>query len=73
MEYAVIIERELGSESVCAYSPDVDVYVVRDAALSDDDMLVAFKDALSTYVEAMRKDCLPLPEPRHRVAMVQAP
>ena len=72
MEYAVIIERDPESDSVDAYSPDVAVYVVRDASFTDDEMIAEFKSTLETYVESMRQDGLPLPERRHTVAMVSA-
>jgi predicted RNase H-like HicB family nuclease len=72
MKYAVIIERDPETQSVAAYSPDAEVYVVRDASTSDDEMLSAFKESLAAWLEAMLRDGLPIPEPRHRAAMVDA-
>jgi hypothetical protein len=70
MEYVVLIEREPGASTVGAYSPDVNVTVVRDASVSDGDLLAAFKDALDFHIQALKDDGLPLPKPHHRVAMV---
>lgn len=72
LQYAVLIEREEGAPTVGAYSPDVSVYVVRDASATDDEMIAAFKEALKTYVESMRQDGKTLPPARHRAAMVEA-
>jgi len=72
MEYVVLIEREPGAPTIGAYSPDVNVTVVRDASVSDEELLAAFKDALEFHLQVLRDDGLPLPEPHHRAAMVSA-
>lgn len=41
-------------------------------AASDDEMLLAFTESLRLWLESMARDGLPVPEPRHRTAMVHA-
>lgn len=72
MEYAVLIEREPGARTVGAYSPDIDVTVIRDASTTDDEILAAFKEALAFHLKVLRDDGLPIPPARHRAAMVAA-
>jgi len=74
MEYAVIIEREPGSDSVSVYSPDddINVYIVRDARMTDDELLADFKQGLELLFETLLEDGQPIPAPRCRVAMVMA-
>ncbi len=74
MQYAVIIEREPGSDSVSVYSPDddINVYLVRDAHLTDDELIADFKEALDLLFETLRDEGLPVPAPQYRVAMVTA-
>ena len=72
--YAVLIEREPGAPTVAAYSPDdaVNVTVVRDASVTDEELVAAFKDALSEYLQSLELDGLPIPPARYRVATVAA-
>ena len=72
MEYAVLIEREPGAPTIAASSPDVNVTVIRDASVSDEQLLADFRDALAFHLECLRDDGLPIPEPHDRVAMVSA-
>lgn len=72
VEFPVIIEREPGAPTVGAYSPDVEVYVVRDATVGDDDLIAAYGEALRDFIQGLRDEGLPLPTPYHRVVVVEA-
>jgi hypothetical protein len=69
-----LIERVPGAPTIAAYSPDddVNVTVVREASVSDEELIAAFRDTLTEYLAALKEDGLPLPQPHHRVATVAA-
>jgi hypothetical protein len=46
MEILITIEREPGAPTVGAYSENPSITVVRDASVSDRDLLMAYADAL---------------------------
>ena len=61
MKYAVIIEK--GPRNYSAYAPDLPGCIA--AAESKEEVCQLIAEAVGLYVEEMRKDGLPLPDPRH--------
>jgi hypothetical protein len=47
MEIVITLEREPGASTVGIYSEDPAIYVIRDATVSDTDLLAAFACALA--------------------------
>jgi predicted RNase H-like HicB family nuclease len=68
MDYTIIIEREPGSSTCGAYAadPDINVYVVRDASATDEELIVACKDGIELLFETLREKGLPIPQPHCR-------
>ena len=64
MQYAVFIEREPGAPTIAAYSPGVNLTVVRDASVSDDEILVDFQEDLDFFFQTLKEDGLPIPPPQ---------
>jgi len=50
-EIVITIERELGAPTVAAYSEEPSITVVRDAKVSNRDLLVAYADALEEHMK----------------------
>ena len=61
MQYTVIIEK--GTTSYSAYAPDLPGCIA--AAESKEEVCQLIAEAVELYVEEMRKDGLPLPDPQH--------
>ena len=61
MKYAVIIEK--GPRNYSAYAPDLPGCIA--AAESKEEVCKLIAEAVGLYVEEMRKDGLPLPDPRY--------
>ena len=61
MQYTVIVEK--GPTSYSAYAPDLPGCVA--AAESKEEVCQLIAEAVGLYVEEMRKDGLPLPDPQH--------
>ena len=61
MKYAVIIEK--GPRNYSAYAPDLPGCIA--AAESKEEVCKLIAEAVGLYVEEMRKDGLPLPDPQH--------
>jgi hypothetical protein len=74
MEYAVIIDRAPDAPTVGAYSadPNLDVCVIRDASISDDDLISDFQDVLRAHLDMLVADGLPVPQPLYKVVTVAA-
>ena len=52
MEIAITLVREQGAPTVGIYSEEPAIYVIRDAAVSDKELLAAYADALEDIVKA---------------------
>jgi hypothetical protein len=63
MQYAVLIEREPGAPTIAAYSPGVNLTVIRDASASDDELLAAFQEDLDFFLQTLKEEGLPVPPP----------
>ena len=61
MQYTVIVEK--GPTSYSAYAPDLPGCIA--AAESKEEVCQLIAEAVGLYVEEMRKDGLPLPDPQH--------
>ena len=61
MKYTVIIEK--GPTSYGAYAPDLPGCIA--AAESKEEVCKLIAEAVGLYVEEMRRDGLPLPDPQH--------
>lgn len=73
MKYAVVIERDPDTGAVTATSPDIEwVYYVGDPSDSDEQLFAQFKETLETYFSYLRDKGDPIPQPCHRVGMVEA-
>ena len=66
-EYAVIIER--GPTSWGAHVPDLPVCVA--IADSREEVEASIKKAIELYLESLKEDGLPVPEPKTQAAMVR--
>jgi hypothetical protein len=73
-EIAVVIDREPGAPTVGAFAadPNIGVNVIRDASVSDRELLEAFRSAFDFYIEVLLEEGLPVPEPPYEVAVVAA-
>ncbi len=67
--YAVVIEHDKGTGTYAATSPDIGDIVVG-IGISEDDAVARFKNALQGYLEVLRTEGRPLPQPRYTVARV---
>ena len=73
MEYALIIERDPETRAVTATSPDIEgLYLVGDPSESDDMIIERFRESIAFRFGYLRERGIPIPLPRHRVAMVGA-
>jgi hypothetical protein len=73
-EIAVVIDREPGAPTVGVFAadPDIGVNVIRDASVTDEELLEAFRSAFAFYIETLIEIGLPVPEPPYEVAVVAA-
>jgi predicted RNase H-like HicB family nuclease len=67
--YAVVIEHDPQTETYAATSPDIGDNVVG-IGTSEDDAVARFKNALLGYLDTLRAEGRPLPEPRYTVARI---
>jgi hypothetical protein len=52
MEIAITLVREPGAPTVGVYSEEPAIYVIRDANVSDKELLAAYADALEEHIKA---------------------
>jgi hypothetical protein len=58
MDILITIEREPGASTVGAYSENPSITVVRDASVSDRDLLIAYADVLDDVQNPAAEDVL---------------
>lgn len=64
MQYAVFIEREPGAPTIAAYSPGVNLTVIRNAIVTDDEILADFQEDLDFFFQTLKDEGLPIPPPQ---------
>jgi predicted RNase H-like HicB family nuclease len=68
MQYAIVIEKPLGSSNYSAYVPDLPGCAA--AAETLDEIKELMREAIEVHIEGMREDGLPIPAPSTEVATV---